>query len=126
MTAEEFSEWIDSQPKVVNPYKFIYLSKNLKVKLPYKHQQAVPDEYGRGWNAGIEAFLQAIRDAYWKSTGMTPQRHQELTRGHGVGAELTEEERKSWCFCVEWDGMLIHKDDQERECCTNKCMKGEE
>jgi hypothetical protein len=34
---------------------------------------------------------------------------------------LTKEEaEEGWHFCWDWDGLLIHKDDPEAECCTCK------
>jgi hypothetical protein len=39
------------------------------------------------------------------------------------GAPLTEAEQKEWHFCWDWDGMLIHKDDPEFECCV--CAGGD-
>lgn len=36
--------------------------------------------------------------------------------------ELTADEQKEWHFCWDWDGMLIHKDDREFECCV--CVGG--
>lgn len=48
---------------------------------------------------------------------MTPERHRELEGN--LQLRLTPEEvAEGWHFCVEWDGMLIHKDWPEAECCT--------
>ena len=48
--------------------------------------------------------------------GMSPERYAELMR---TDTHLTEDERKAgWHFCLDWDGMLIHKTDIEMQCCT--------
>ena len=36
---------------------------------------------------------------------------------------LTEEEQREWHFCWDWDGLLIHKDDDEFEACV--CCGGD-
>jgi hypothetical protein len=36
--------------------------------------------------------------------------------------KLTPEERREWHFCWDWDGLLIHRDDPEFECCV--CGQG--
>jgi len=37
--------------------------------------------------------------------------------------KLTEEEQREWHFCWDWDGLLIHKDHPEFECCV--CAGGD-
>ena len=45
---------------------------------------------------------------------MDRARYFRLQAGEG---ELTADEQKEWHFCLDWDGMLIHKDDEEFKCC---------
>lgn len=52
---------------------------------------------------------------------MDRARYWRLQAGNG---ELTADEKKEWHFCWDWDGMLIHKDDREFECCM--CAGGRE
>lgn len=48
---------------------------------------------------------------------MTPERKRELEADESL--QLTSEEvAEGYHFCMDWDGMLIHKDDPEAECCT--------
>jgi hypothetical protein len=48
---------------------------------------------------------------------MTPERRKELMCD--LSLELTEDEvKEGYHFCLDWDGLLIHEDDRESECCT--------
>jgi len=49
---------------------------------------------------------------------MTPLRYKELT--NPPWPTITPEEiAEGWCFCYEWDGLLINKNtDKEAEVCT--------
>lgn len=51
---------------------------------------------------------------------MNRTRYVELTTNCDLDLTL-EENKAGWVFCCEWDGLLIHKDDPEAECCT--CLK---
>lgn len=55
------------------------------------------------------------------SRTMTKERYFELERN--LELNLTPEEiQEGWIFCsCEWDGLLIHKDDQEAQCCA--CLR---
>lgn len=45
------------------------------------------------------------------------ERYRELS--HNLDLHLTMEEiNDGWHFCMDWDGLLIHEDDPEAECCT--------
>jgi len=49
--------------------------------------------------------------------GMDAQRHRTLERDPTT--ELTAAEVEAgWHFCLDWDGMLIHEDDDEFKCCS--------
>lgn len=51
---------------------------------------------------------------------MTPERRRQLDDDFDL--KLTQEELdQGYHFCCEWDGLLIHKDDPESECCL--CFK---
>jgi len=51
---------------------------------------------------------------------MTPKRRKELNNNFDL--KLTKEELdQSYRFCCEWDGLLIHKDEPEADCCH--CLK---
>lgn len=48
---------------------------------------------------------------------MSPLRYRQLM--NDLESKLTAEEiAEGWHFCYDWDGLLIHKDDPEAECCT--------
>lgn len=53
---------------------------------------------------------------------MTPERYKELT--HKPWPKLSQKEiDEGWCFCWEWDGLLINKNvDEEAKVCKN-CPK---
>jgi hypothetical protein len=49
--------------------------------------------------------------------GMTRERYDYLNRT--MESRLTPEEvAAGWHFCLDWDGMLIHKTWPEAECCA--------
>ena len=53
------------------------------------------------------------------------ERYRHLER---TGDALTSEEfREGWHYCLEWDGMLIHPDWPESDCCPCEriCEDGE-
>ena len=48
---------------------------------------------------------------------MDKKRYNELMTN--LELKLTEEEiKEGWHFCCEWDGLLIHPNDPEYECCS--------
>ena len=52
--------------------------------------------------------------------GMSHNRYMELS--NDLALHLTKAEYDAgWHFCFDWDGMLIHKDWPEADCCT--CRK---
>jgi len=53
-----------------------------------------------------------ILEQVWKH--MTKGRYLELSK---TGGPLTEEERKDWHFCYDWDYLLIHREDPTFEGC---------
>ena len=54
---------------------------------------------------------------------MTPLRYAALELG--LSNTLTKEEMdEGWCFCLEWDGMLLHKSWLEATCCDHFYPKG--
>lgn len=60
------------------------------------------------------------------SNKMTKERWQELMKPfeEGDGVMLTSEEIDAgWHWCEEWDGLLIHVDDDEFDCCSCSWMQ---
>ena len=56
-----------------------------------------------------------------KHYGMTESRYEELRAD--LTLKLTPEEiKRGWFFCCDWDGMLLHKSDEEVKCCCS-CLK---
>jgi hypothetical protein len=54
---------------------------------------------------------------------MTNERYHYLISKEAMDKNETltkEEAEEGWHFCWDWDGLLIHKDDPEAECCTCK------
>jgi hypothetical protein len=48
--------------------------------------------------------------------GMKIERFNELMADEKL--QLTRDECKEWHFCLDWDGLLIHKDDEEFTACS--------
>ncbi len=47
---------------------------------------------------------------------MDAGRYEQLMKDEKL--QLTEEEiKKGWHFCWDWDGLLVHPDSPEGECC---------
>ena len=56
-------------------------------------------------------------DDYIEGRTMTRARYNLLMTSDSE--PLTDAEiKEGWHFCCEWDGLLIHPDDEEAKCCT--------
>lgn len=52
---------------------------------------------------------------------MTPERRKFLNEN--LEENLTQQETDDgYCFCMDWDGLLIHISEQEAEVCTCNCV----
>lgn len=49
---------------------------------------------------------------------MTKERYQALMAPDSELSLTDEEVKEGYHFCWDWDGLLIHKDDPEAECCS--------
>jgi hypothetical protein len=98
--------------------------------LPYALDNSVPCNFMETDQGTCDMHTDA-----WKLS-MTPERYKELTEPilnntvfHELSVshermeepKLTEEEARQWCFCSEFDGMLIHVSEIQSRVCNNNC-----